>query len=162
MGSVVRRVWGSGGPAAAAAQALANARRAAGGTVYVKGVPEMCAVLRGGADATPEEMGRALYQEALVEKAESMQRTPVLTGALRSTHEVTEPKVENREVSVRITVGGPAAYYAVVVHEDMEAHHTNGQAKFLESTIMESRPYMAARVAKRVNWNRLAPRRKAA
>jgi len=106
----------------------------------------------------------ALYQEALVEQKESMKRTPVDTGALRDSHQTSLPKWKGEHLEVTITVGGPAAKYAVIVHEDMEADHTKrgrksgdvgvvGQAKFLESTILESAPFLLARVAARMKLN---------
>lgn len=91
----------------------------------------------------------ALYQEAKVEQQESMRRTPVDTGALRASHE-TETRREGRDIVARISVGGPAASYAVYVHENLEAQHPVGQAKFLESTLMESRPFLGQRIARRV------------
>ena len=39
----------------------------------------------------------------------------------------------------------------VTVHENLDAFHRVGQAKFLESVLVESRPYLAARVARRMN-----------
>jgi hypothetical protein len=104
----------------------------------------------------PLEVGRGLYQEGLVEQKESMRRTPVDTGALRASHETTLPTYEGRDISVKIQVGGPSAPYAVEVHENLEAHHEVGQAKFLESTLNESKPHMAERLAKRIDLNRLA------
>ncbi len=98
-----------------------------------------------------KQAARALYQEALVESKESQRRTPVDTGALRATHEVQKPRIEGHDVSVAIRVGGPSAPYAVIVHEDLEADHKVGQAKFLESTILESRPFLAERIAKRID-----------
>ncbi len=101
-----------------------------------------------------EAMGQAaaaLYQEGLVEMKESMRRTPVETGTLRASHETSRPVIAGRDVSVRIAVGGPAAPYALIVHENLEADHPVGQAKFLESTILESAPYLAERVAKRMD-----------
>ncbi len=134
----------------------ANRAASAGGEWKLFGVKELCARLKGVANATAQETGRALYQEALVETKESMARTPVLTGALRASHETSQPLLGNGEVSVKIRVGGPAAPYAVRVHEDLEAGHANGQAKFLESTLNESRPYMADRVARRISLQRMA------
>jgi hypothetical protein len=122
-------------------------------------------LLRIGADVRAEG-GRALFQEALVEAKESMRRTPVETGALRASHEVERPVVDGEDVSVRIVVGGPAGShtpggtqksdvgYALIVHEDLEADHKVGQAKFLESTLHESAPHMAGRLAARIDLNR--------
>jgi hypothetical protein len=95
----------------------------------------------------------ALYQEALVEQKESMKRTPVDTGALRDSHQTSLPRRKGQNLEVTIKVGGPAAGYAVIVHEDMEAKHEVGEAKFLERTIQESAPHMLARIAKRMQLN---------
>lgn len=104
----------------------------------------------------PKELARALYEEALVETKESMRRTPVDTGALRGSHVTERPVIDQGEISVAIRVGGPAAPYAVIVHEDLEADHPVGQAKFLESTILESAPFMGKRIADRFDLNRAA------
>lgn len=107
------------------------------------------------AQRLPNEVARALFEEAEIEKAESMRRTPVDTGSLRSSHRVSKPKIEGRQITVTISVGGVAAPYAVIVHEDTYASHAVGQAKFLESTILESARFMAARVARRIELERL-------
>jgi hypothetical protein len=124
--------------------------------VSLKGAAELRRRLQRLAKEAPQELGRALFQEAQIERTESMRRTPVDTGALRASHEVTKPKIEGRDISVSIQVGGPAAEYAVIVHEDLEADHPVGQAKFLESTIRESAPFLGQRLAKRVDLNRMA------
>ena len=95
----------------------------------------------------------ALYQEALVEQKKSMKRTPVDTGALRDSHQTSLPKWQGQNLQVTIKVGGPAASYAVIVHEDMEAFHEVGQAKFLESTILESAPFLLERIGARMKLN---------
>lgn len=127
-------------------------------SVEVKGADKLAATLARLAAATPAELGRALYQEALVEQKESMRRTPVKTNALRASHVTTKPQISGRDISVTIEVGGSAAPYALYVHENLDADHPVGQAKFLESTINESRPFFAARIAKRIDLNRLVRR----
>lgn len=106
----------------------------------------------------PEQVGNALFEEAQIEKTESMRRTPVRFGALKSSHIVRQPEYHpfgsSVEISVTIAVGGPSAPYAIYVHENEEAFHDDGQAKFLESTIFESAPYMAQRVARRLDFNK--------
>lgn len=124
-------------------------------SVTIKGASELRAKLRRMIVEIPEEVARALYQEALVEQKESMRRTPVDTGALRASHETQRPVIAGRNISVSILVGGPAAPYAIPVHENLEAHHPVGQAKFLESTIRESGPHLPARLAKRIDLNRV-------
>jgi hypothetical protein len=99
----------------------------------------------------PDRVGTALYLEAEIEMAEAKQRTPVDTGALRASGVVSLPEFSGRQISVSLNFGGPAAPYALVVHEDLEAHHPVGQAKYLESVIVESAPFMAARLARRLD-----------
>ncbi|MEE9359079.1 MAG: HK97 gp10 family phage protein [Hyphomicrobium sp.] len=104
----------------------------------------------------PEEVGQALFQEAQIEATESRRRTPVEFGTLRDSHDVKDPVFSGDNVSVSIEVGGPAAPYGFYVHEDLEAHHELGQAKFLESTIAESRRSLGRRLAKRISVRRMA------
>lgn len=104
----------------------------------------------------PTEEAQALYAEAQIERTESMRRTPVDEGNLRASHVVQAPIQTPQDVSVTIAVGGPAAPYAVHVHENLEANHPSGQAKFLESTLKESAPYMGQRVARRIELKRAA------
>lgn len=94
--------------------------------------------------------GRALREEAEIEMTEAKQRTPVDTGALRASGRVEGPEIRGEEVSVTFQFGDAAAPYALYVHENMDAFHKVGQAKFLESTLIESQPYLAARIAKRI------------
>ena len=117
----------------------------------IKGQVELSNRLRRIATEYPKDCGRALYQEALIEQAESMARTPVLTGNLRSTHRTEQPDYSMGSISVQITVGDSATPYAVRIHEDLEMYHPHGQAKFLESTLMESAPYWTQRVAARLD-----------
>lgn len=92
----------------------------------------------------------ALYQEAEIEMTEAKRRTPVDTGALRDSGFVEPAEEDFGGVSVRLGFGGASAPYAIYVHENLEAIHPVGEAKFLESTILESAPYLPARVAKRM------------
>jgi len=143
----------------------------------VTGLADLQRVIAALGPVTMKEGVAGLYQEALIEQKESMRRTPVLTGALRASHETEKPVMVNpSEAVIRILVGGPAGAgfarfakgkyakkaqvvdpsgYALYVHENLDADHHVGQAKFLESTINESRPYMPGRVAKRVSLTRI-------
>jgi len=101
-------------------------------------------------NSVPQKVAAALYAEASNILTEAQKRTPVEFGTLRASGHVVGPTTEGGNVSVIIAFGGPAAPYAVYVHENMEAHHNVGQAKYLESVIVESSPKLAARVAARV------------
>lgn len=105
---------------------------------------------------SPDEFARALYQEAVIEEKECKRRTPVDTGTLRATVQVVGPVREGTTIRAWISAGteGPAADYALVVHEDLEAFHAVGEAKYIERPLMESAPYMAGRIAKRIDLNK--------
>lgn len=92
--------------------------------------------------------GEALRAEAEIEMTEAKARTPVRTGVLRASGMVTGPEADG---TVTMSFGGAAEAYAVEVHENMEMFHPRGgQAKFLESVVLESAPYLAQRIAERI------------
>jgi hypothetical protein len=101
----------------------------------------------------PDRFAQALYQEAQVELKEIKRLTPVDTGALRASERVEGPVREGRRIYVTIVAGGPSVPYAFTVHEDTEAFHKYGQAKFIDQPLAESAPYMAERIAKRIDLN---------
>lgn len=118
---------------------------------YIHGVPELTAALAGLERAFPVEAGKALYQEALKVEKLSRELTPVLTGALRGSHVTAQPVVDaGHNVYVRISVGGPAAGYAVHVHENLDSRHEVGQAKYLEGAVNASRDSLITGVADRL------------
>lgn len=123
--------------------------------LVVTGLNQLHAKLRALELAIPDEFGQALRAEAEIEMTEAKKRTPVLTGVLRASGYVSGPMRQGKDVWVTLTFGGPAAPYAVHVHENVQALHHVGQAKFLESVINESTPYMAQRVARRIQLTRL-------
>ena len=96
---------------------------------------------------------RSLNIEGEIEMAEAKRRTPVDTGALRSSGRARPPertRFGGQTVEQRLTFGGPAVGYALAVHENLGAFHRVGQAKYLESVVRESRPFMGGRVTKRI------------
>lgn len=109
--------------------------------------------LRDIASRYPDKVARGLYEEAEIEMLESKRRCPVRYGVLRASGTVHEPEIRGRNISVTMSYGGPgsgAEDYAIPQHENLEFFHTVGEAKFLESVLNESEPYMAGRVARRV------------
>lgn len=117
----------------------------------IVGVKAMQDKIRKIAVGFPMLVKQALYAEAQIELTEAKRRTPFLTGALRGSGIVEPPVQSGNTLSVTIAFGGPAADYAVYVHENLEAHHPVGQAKFLESTLLESAPYLMDRIGKRLD-----------
>lgn len=115
------------------------------------GRSEMQTKLRGAKSSYGSRVGNALYAEMGIEETEVVKRTPKESGDLRKTIHRIGPRQEGNFISVLIVAGGPDAPYAFVVHEDLEAIHEVGQAKYLESVIMESRSSIGTRVARRLN-----------
>lgn len=108
------------------------------------------------AEKFPDEVVRALYVETEIEVKEVKRRTPVDKGPLRASVHQVGPTRAWRKITTMIVAGGPSAPYAVFVHENPDAIHPVGQWKFLESVILESRPFIGARVAKRIELNRVS------
>jgi len=100
----------------------------------------------------PEAMGRAMKKEMQIELQEVKKVTPTDTGALRASMHVVGPEPWGNHIRVGINVGADLPrHYAVYVHEDLEAFHDPPTGpKFLERTLRASRPFMGARVAKRM------------
>lgn len=105
----------------------------------------------------------ALYREAEETITDAKRITPVDEGVLRSSGHVQLPVQDGDRIVVQMGFGGPAGSgnhagdtnqkdvgYAVYVHEDLDAHHPVGQAKFLEQPLGERRGGFADRVARRV------------
>jgi len=77
---------------------------------------------------------RALMKAGLLVKRRSMLKTPVDTANLKQSHYTRpfgwlDPKVEI----------GCTAFYAPYVHENLDARHNVGEAKFLENALNESK-----------------------
>lgn len=102
------------------------------------------------ASLAPDAIGRAMRQEIEIEATEAKLRTPVDTGTLRGTVHAFGPERRWRTIQVGIAAGGPAAPYALYVHEDLEAFHKVGQAKYIESVLNEAAPHLPARILRRV------------
>ena len=68
---------------------------------------------------------------------EAKKRTPVDTGVLRSSGHVQGPFKDGDSWVIRLVFGGPAAPYAVFVHERLDLKHPVGQSKYLESVVQE-------------------------
>jgi hypothetical protein len=102
---------------------------------------------------SPDQFAVALYQEGQIELTEVKKRTPVDTGALRASERIEGPIREGRRIYIYIVAGGPSVEYAFAVHEDLEAFHKIGEAKYIERPLNESAPYMSDRIAKRIDLN---------
>lgn len=134
-------------------------------TVEIRGTAEVMARLRALAASLPQLVEAALYEEAQIEMEEAKRRCPVAPdgGTLRDSGTVHPPERSGRDISVLLSFGGAAKDYALAVHEHPSVHdpyswkhakygvtfHVGGP-HFLSSTLLESKPYIAQRVARRI------------
>ena len=82
-----------------------------------------------------------------IEMTEMKQRVPVRFGILRDSGQVDDPRWEGDTLVIEYGFGGAASEYAEKVHEDLDAYHDNGQAKYAESVINESAAFLPQRIA---------------
>src|SRR5262245_6344165 len=108
----------------------------------LSGAPEMLRKLQEGIAAKRQQAANATHAAAETVLVTAKERVPVATGALRESGRV-ETVVEDNTIKSTIVFDAP---YAAKVHEDLDARHDNGQAKFLESALRESRTTIAAEI----------------
>ena len=111
--------------------------------ILVTGIAEVNAQLARLWEQDQAASVQALREEAETIMTDSKQRVPVDTGVLRASG-----FVQPVEDGVRLAYGGAASDYAIYVHENLDANHPVGEAKYLERPVLEALPGLAARVAK--------------
>jgi hypothetical protein len=89
-------------------------------TLRIEGLEEAAKDVPDAAAKLGAEIGKALFQFAEEVMGESKLRVPVLTGTLMNTGHVEPPALEGEILSVTMGYGGPAASYALYVHEALE------------------------------------------
>jgi hypothetical protein len=91
---------------------------------------------------------QAIYREALKIFAVSQRLVPVQYGNLKGSGLVTSPTKVSGGYEVLIGYGGPAAPYAVYVHEITTSYHKPPtQAKFLEQPVLEAAGHFGAQMS---------------
>lgn len=122
-------------------------------TVRVRNLKELQdAFVKAGADA-PKFAAVALIEEAHEAFLLSQAVVPVRTGALRSSGAVTGPLVVGSRALAKIEYGGPAAAYAIFVHElppSRAKHDYPTRWKYLENPVRLYAEGMGERMTKRV------------
>lgn len=105
--------------------------------------------------ALPDEIERAMIIEETDTLLLAQSRTPVKTGDLRASGQLGETQISGNEIAIPITFGIDLTY-AIYVHENLEAQHPNGgQAKFLESAVLDRILDKSKRVAANIKLERL-------
>lgn len=88
-----------------------------------------------------------LMEAGLKIQRSSQKRVPVDTGNLKASAYTRKARDGSESVEI-----GYTAAYAVFVHEDMEASHPVGQAKFLESALMDNQSAIVEIIRKRAGF----------
>lgn len=105
----------------------------------------------------PRELRRAAVAVADRLVPIVQQRTPFRTGKLHdSVRRRVRVSAKKEDISVSIVAGGPDIPYARIQHENLEFKHARGQAKFIESVLLESVPTLAQDIAGEVDLQAMA------
>ena len=120
-------------------------------TFTLTGDVELQAVLRSAQLNAPKAVAQAIYEEAQVIFAKSQVLVPVDTSALRGSGDVSAIQGSGQGVYVDIFYVGPAAPYALYVHEIIGNYHkAPTQAKYLEQPFMESLAQIQNNISRRI------------
>ncbi|CAB4156623.1 hypothetical protein UFOVP655_80 [uncultured Caudovirales phage] len=120
-------------------------------TFEIEGAQELRNMLEVSGKDAGQIVGQVILEEANTIFAKSLILTPVDTGALRGSGGVSAPQHTPTGIGVDIFFGGPAAPYALYVHEIMYyQHNAPTQAKFLEQPFMERLPNIQQNMARRI------------
>lgn len=120
-------------------------------SVELKGMEHLKAVIELAGENARTQVPRAAFEVGHEAFADSQRECPVETGALRGSGHVKTPKVSASEIEIEIAYGGPAADYAIYVHEDLDAHHdAPTKAKFLEDPVKKIAPHFGRKLAEAV------------
>lgn len=115
------------------------------------GDKELVNALKSGKESSPKAVAQAIWEEANTIFAKSQILVPVDTGVLRGSGGVSAPQMGNLGYFVDIFYGGPAAPYALFVHEIIGNYHKPPtQAKYLEQPLMESMDGLQERIKGRI------------
>ena len=120
-------------------------------TFTLEGDLELKAALLLAKQKSPLAVAQAIYEEANKIFAQSQILVPVDTGVLRGSGWVSAPQQGPSGYFVDIFYGGPAAPYALYVHEILGNYHNPPtQAKYLEQPFMASLNQLQNNIASRI------------
>lgn len=122
-------------------------------TLKVTGTKQLRAALKRAGEAGLRAAAGGLYQEAEQIMTVSKERyCPRDFSNLMNSGHVQPPEISGSKVTVELGYGGPAAEYALIVHEwlDPNVHWSvpGTGPKYLEKAVMEAVPGMGDRLAK--------------
>lgn len=132
-----------------------------GFSIWLNGEEELLSKLNEALKNRKDDVVKAARMEAELIMTESKLQCPSDTGALKSSGHVKEPYDEGGRTIIEFGYGGTAAKinpktgestdtYAVYVHENLEAHHPTGKAKFLEDPVKAAQPSLLKNIVERL------------
>jgi hypothetical protein len=94
----------------------------------IQGLDKVAKILAGAGDRTPEAFATVLknFADTQIVAPAKEKYVPVATGNLRSSIRSEGPTIEGSKITVSVVAGGPAAPYALKVHENPRAGKTGG------------------------------------
>lgn len=117
----------------------------------IKGAKQVSRALQDYADRFPRRAADALYDQMHeVVEPEVYEATPEDTGDLRDTIRTASPVQNGSVISCAIEAGGPEAPYALIVHEDLDAFHPIGEAKYIERPLQRASRTFLRELAARI------------
>ena len=117
----------------------------------LNGDEQLVKALKSGKEKSPQAIAQAIWEEANMIFAKSQILVPVDTGVLRGSGGVSAPQLGSQGYFVDIFYGGPAAPYALYVHEIIGNYHNPPtQAKYLEQPLMEAMDGLQSRLKGRI------------
>jgi len=104
---------------------------------------------------SPDEFARALAQEVEEVEVKECQRVcPKLSGDLADGIHMEGPQRNGKHIVCQIVTSQAQDEYALIIHEDPDLLHTNGEWKYIENPLKEAAPHMRERIGKRIDLNK--------
>lgn len=116
--------------------------------IKLEGGDEMLAKIKALGKGMFKKAGAALHKQAnFIMRDSKANYCPVDTGNLRASGHVSNYTAVEKDVFVELGYGGPAAPYALKVHE-IPMPHPVGEDKYLEKPMNAAVPTLADKIAK--------------
>jgi hypothetical protein len=124
----------------------------------IRGTKQVNRNLQEYADRFPEAAAVALFDQMHeIVEPDVYESTPEKSGDLRGTIQ-TESSVQNGKiVSCSIVAGGDNAPYAWIVHEDLDAFHPVGSAKYIERPLNRASRSFGQELGARLQVDKVMP-----
>lgn len=127
-------------------------------TGEISGTKQVNQRLQDFADRFPDVASQALYDQMHeVVEPEVYDATPERTGALRNSIRTQSSQQRGRIIKCSIVAGGDDAPYALYVHEDLDAFHEVGDAKFIERPLNRAASSFLPQLAARLTVGKVLP-----